>query len=523
MSLRLKRWNGIAVSEEGFLVVWQPKVGAFGFGGFHHASQPTAGQAVEPVPISNSIQSSQLMNWGSLKGNGVLRSAFVRFELSGLTGDPVEPLDPDIPPDPESEILGALLRFTVTDQGSDSEQLVDFISQVSCVARDLRWSDSFNSLVPKFARGIQPAGFLVASGDSGFPLIDGTADDGFDAGFQMNRTAILGLNRVGGSFQIGPAGQNVFITRFLIRKSGTFFAGENVVARIYRCIADDGSNDAPDPALGPIGGPSNSFAMSGVPNEPADYASQNFFWVESGAVVLPEGRFVVLLEADGWVADGRFLSVKLASSTGGFNSHAVGVSTALDGSAPETLNPGFFSPNYLTSYDYPHTHDNVGGLIAGALREGAPLSPTNNWPSPLAGPFPVFTPIPGAVGTTFDLNITDLMQRYVDRPEYAAEIADLNPIAFALAYDVIEEDHERSADNCLLIMSWRKRVQHCAVATPDVTARAVADGEVLVRAVASGAIAPRAAVTSSGTTLRAQASHLVTARGVATMTVCPKE
>jgi hypothetical protein len=408
---------------------------------------------------SNIVEAPNLfMSWGSLKSTGIINTALARINWADKTGDGSLPSDADFAPDPGSIISSAELILRASSDTA-SDQLSLFDTQLSMLEFDPngRWEIEAH-IGSSFMHGLQGFGF-EAFGSPGPGPIDGTGNKPASGSvtLQMGRTPLTGANRVGNSFQVGAGGTTLTAVTFWLGRFGSFSVGENITATIYRCVEDDGSNDAPDPTLGPVGASSGELGVSTLPITPAQ---KSLLWVVSPPV-LSEGRYVAMIERVNWGAGGdRYVKVLLAPASrapaGDQNSHACAVSTATSRAAPNSfVGPGFATgTGYISGYDFPHTHASDGSVLAGTVRDAAPNSPTTVWPAPRAGPFAVATPAFVTPGVEFSMDVTALIQAYIDRPEYASEKISPHPIGFALAFDEIDADKEREADLFRLKISW---------------------------------------------------------------------
>ncbi len=513
------------MSASGTDVIWLPAVGGFGFGG-----QPLpGGDAGFSTMFSNVvIAPNDRMSWGSLKSTGILQAAFCRIDWADKTGDLSLPPDADFAPDAGSIILNAELIHRASSQTA-SDQLGLFDSQVSMLEFDPNGRWDFQPSLPvtssSYMHGLQAHGFKIT--DAALDPIDGIGNTPSTGSVlvQINRTPGFGANRVGNSFQVGSGGETIFGATFTIGKSGIFGGIDGMRVTIYRCVEDDGSNDAPDPALSPVGISSNTILMASIPVTPDE---RTFIWI-GGGLALSEGRYVAMLETVWGVFADRFAIVNLAPASrapaGSQNSHACSISEGVTRTFPSSIvGPGFaIGTGYISSYDLPHTHASDGSVLAGTVRDAAPVSPTTVWPTVRAGPLAVATPAFVTPGVEYSLDVTALVQAYVDRPAYVSEILSPHPIGFALAYDIVDEDHERESDTFYLKISWEP-APVCAEADQVVVAGALASGLASARAVAGQAVTGRAAVTGRKTaTQRALAAQVVAARGAATMAICPKD
>ncbi len=519
------------MSVSGTDVIWEQFTGLVGKGAFGFGSQPLpGGDAGFSTVASNVVQApNDFFAWGSFKGTGILGTSHLRINWADKTGDGSLPSDADFAPNPGSVITDAKLILRAS-SNTASDQLSLFDTQVSMLEFDPngRWEIETHT-GSSFMHGLQGFGFRVTRQDS--TNIDGVGNTPATGSVrvQMGRTDILGANRIGFSFQVGPGGENVATVFVTLGKVGVFVPAEGLQVSVYPCVEVDGSNDAPDPTLGAVGASSVKLLMSSIPTG-GGTSELALNWPLLSPLVLTEGRYVAMVEKVDWVGTGdKYVNVELSPASrsgdaGSQNSHACAVSTPEVGLPTSFVGPGFATgTGYVSGYDFPHTHDSAGGLLAGTVRDAAPNSPTTVWPTPRAGPLAVATPAFVTPGVEYEMDVTALIQGYIDRPEYASEVLSPHPIGFALAADTVDEDTEREGDLFRLKITWEP-APVCAEADQVVVAGALASGLASARAAAGQVVTGRAAVTGRKTTTqRALAGQVVAARGAATMAICPKD
>ncbi len=488
-----------------------------GEGSFRSGPQPVpAGDATSADPFNNVLNPIPLIRWGSLKTSGRLVSAFARIDLADPVGGD---RGGEFAPDPGVQVAKAELLMRVS-SATQSVQVGEFTTSLYFVAPDGIWDVELNTDI-HVVRGMQAFAFEAQD-----PL--GAAFDGPPVPtpvvelFHLNQVAGSGAVRVAQSFETPVAGVTFGFALVGAQVVDTFVVGETLTARLYPCIANDGSNDAPQ-AVAPIG-TSEDIEISSIPT---GFQQLIFDFTSTPRPLVGSTRFCVVVTGN-WTPDGRILRIFAAASFGttGLDGHLCTMSSP--GVTPATQNPGFVG--YESSYNLPQVLDSVGTELAGTLRETAPHPIPNNWPTPLLGPFPIVTPTFGTVpGVIVRMDITAAFQAFLDRPAYVAEQAASigntvpMPVGIALAMAFVDADNEREADQLTLEVSFGQQA-FCADADQVVTARAaVTSSRTADRAGATMSAADRAGVTNSHTRDRGGASQTVADRGAATQIICVKE